>query len=60
MTSFFLWTSPLGKGTYSSASKSNSVAKLSDLHEQIKLIRVIKSLINYLPVLLTAPEFASM
>ena len=25
-TSFFLWTSPLGSGTYSSASRSNSVA----------------------------------
>lgn len=29
--SFFLCTSPLGKGTYSSASKSNSVAYVSDL-----------------------------
>lgn len=27
--SFFLWTSPLGRGTYSSASRSNSVAKVS-------------------------------
>lgn len=27
--SFFLWTSPLGSGTYSSASRSNSVAKAS-------------------------------
>ncbi len=27
--SFFLWTSPFGRGTYSSASKSNSVAKAS-------------------------------
>lgn len=27
--SFFLWTSPLGSGTYSSASRSNSVAKVS-------------------------------
>ena len=29
--SFFLWTSPLGSGTYSSASRSNSVANVSDL-----------------------------
>lgn len=27
--SFFLWTSPLGRGTYSSASRSNSVANVS-------------------------------
>lgn len=31
MTSFFLWTSPFGNGTYSSASRSNSVAYVSDL-----------------------------
>ena len=29
ITSFRLWTSPLGSGTYSSASKSNSVANAS-------------------------------
>uniref|UniRef100_A0A6B0UEL4 Putative secreted protein n=1 Tax=Ixodes ricinus TaxID=34613 RepID=A0A6B0UEL4_IXORI len=31
MTSFFLCTSPFGSGTYSSASRSNSVAYASDL-----------------------------
>ena len=48
MTSFFLWTSPFGRGTYSSASKSNSVAKESDLPCLCKLY-LLKKLYQMLP-----------
>lgn len=62
ITSFFLWTSPLGNGTYSSASKSNSEANASDRPTRYYFIlrQNLLSSSHKDNFTLTAPVFASI